>query len=155
MRLTERRILLTAALVFGAFFVVAFTFRRLDVAQSTLSVVGGVLAYGFLAAAVLLAVRGWRARGQDVEAPIGAFLRAHPAVVRAVGRPVTVGAPEGQVPVGGGAGQANLSVRVSGPGGGARVDLAMARLGRRWEVLSGQLTSDGTRVPLERAAPER
>jgi hypothetical protein len=152
-RPTERRILLAAAVLFGAFFLVAFVFRRLGVDGSALSVVGGVLAYAFLAAAAVIVVRGWRTRGTDVEGPIRAFLHANPTVVRLVGRPVRVGPPEGEVPTGGGPGQANLSVPVSGPGGGARVDLVMARLGRRWEVLSGQLTHDGSRVPLE-GAPE-
>lgn len=151
----QRTLLLSAAVLFGVFFLVAFVFRRLDVDQGVLSIVGGVFAYGFLLAVGLVLYRSWRRRGEDVEGPIGALLRRHPTVIRMVGRPVRIGTPEGQVPSGAGAGQANLSVPVSGPGGGARVDLVMARLGRRWEVLSAALVQDGTRVPLEAAAPER
>jgi hypothetical protein len=93
-------------------------------------------------------------RRMDVQRPIAGFLADHPTVVGAVGHPVSVGSPAGQVPTGTGPGQANLSVPVSGPFGRAQVDLVMARLSRRWEVLSAALVRDGEREPLAGRAPE-
>ena len=151
---TQRVLLLTAAALFGAFFIVAFVFRRLDVSQETLSIVGGVFAYAFIVAAAVILVRGWRRRGMDVERPITGFLADHPTVVDAVGHPVSVGSPAGQVPTGTGPGQANLSVPVSGPAGRAQVDRVMARLSRRWEVLSAALVRGGDRQPLAGRGPE-
>jgi hypothetical protein len=150
----QRTLLLTAAVLFGIFFVVAFVFRRLDVSQDTLSIVGGVLAYTFLVVAAVIGVRAWRRRGQDVERPIADFLADHPSLVERLGRPVAVGPPSGAVPSGTGPGQANLSVPVSGPAGGADVDLVMARLGRRWEVLSAALVRGGERFPLRGGVPD-
>ncbi|HMM49503.1 MAG TPA: cytochrome c oxidase assembly factor Coa1 family protein, partial [Miltoncostaeaceae bacterium] len=77
-----------------------------------------------------------------------AFVRSHPRVLALVGAPVTVGEPEGEVPTAGGPAQANLDVVVSGPAGIGRVDLVMARMGRRWEVLTAALTAEGERVLL-------
>jgi hypothetical protein len=53
-------ILLLGGIYFGVFAIVAFTFRRLDVSQETLSVVGGVLAYAFLMSVAVVAVLRWR-----------------------------------------------------------------------------------------------
>ena len=41
---TSRRVLIVGAVLFGAFAIVAFTFRRTGVSQETLSIVGGVFA---------------------------------------------------------------------------------------------------------------
>lgn len=150
----QRTIMLTAATLFGIFFVIAFVVRRTDASQDVVSIAGGVLAYVFLVAVALILLRGWRRRGQDVERPIGAFLADHPTVLEAVGRPVSVGTPRGQVPTGTGPGQANLTVPVSGPGGRADVDLVLARLERRWEILSAALVRDGSRLPLSGGVPE-
>jgi membrane protein implicated in regulation of membrane protease activity len=145
---TQRTILLTGALVLGVFFLVAFGFRRAGVSQGTLSIVGGILAYLFLAAVVATLVIGWRRRGGDAASAAERFVGRHPAVVESVGRPLEVGRPEGEVPAGRGAAQANLMVPVSGPGGTGTVDLVMARLARQWEVLSATLLVDGDRVRL-------
>ena len=133
---TQRTILLTGGAVLGVFFLIAFGFRRAGVSQGTLSIVGGVLGYLFLAAVVAILVIGWRRRGGDA------------AAAESVGRPLEVGRPEGEVPSGRGAAQANLMVPVSGPGGTGTVDLVMARLARHWEVLSATLLVDGDRVRL-------
>jgi len=145
---TQRTILLTGALVLGLFFLVAFGFRRAGVSQGTLSIVGGIMAYLFLAAVVAILVIGWRRRGGDAASAAERFVGRHPAVVESVGRPLEVGRPEGEVPAGRGAAQANLMVPVSGPGGTGTVDLVMARLARQWEVLSATLLVDGDRVRL-------
>jgi hypothetical protein len=148
-RRTQRTLLLVGAVLFGAFAVVAFVFRRLDVSQEALSIVGGVLAYLFLAAVAVVVWRGWRRAGREPGGVAARYLSRHPAVAAAVGTPVLVGPPEGDVPTGGAsAAQANLQVPVSGPEGDARVYLVMARIAREWEVLSGTLVSDGQRVPL-------
>ena len=144
----QRAIMLTAAAIFGAFGVTAFIFRRMDVSQETLSIVGGVAAYLFLAAVVVIMLRAWRVRGTDPREEAVAFVRRHPLVVAAVGVPPSVGEPEGDIPEGDGAAQANLDVVVSGPDGLARVDLVMARMGRRWEVVSATLVSEGESVSL-------
>jgi hypothetical protein len=145
---TQRTILLAGAGLFGVFLLVAFGFRRAGVSQATLSIVGGVLAYLFLATVVAILVIGWRRRGGDAARAAERFVVRHPAVVESVGRPLEVGRPEGQVPSGRGAAQANLVVPVSGPAGTGRVDLVMARLARHWEVLSATLLVDGDRVRL-------
>jgi hypothetical protein len=147
-RRTQRTVLLTGAVLFGIFFVVAFAFRRAGVSQSTLSIVGGVFAYAFLVAVVAILVIGWRRRGRDASATAERFVVRHPAVVESLGRPLEAGSPEGEVPSGRAAAQANLMVPVSGPGGTGKVDLVMARIGREWEVLSATLVVDGDRVRL-------
>jgi hypothetical protein len=58
------------------------------------------------------------------------------------------------VPSGTGPAQANLDLVVSGPDGIARVDLVMARMGRRWEVLTATLVSEGERVSLREGPGE-
>lgn len=145
---TYRRLMLAAAWIFGAFLVVAAVFRAQDLSQHTLSIVAGGFAYGFLAVAVVILWLGWRARGTDAAAAASRFVAAHPAVLSAVGRPVQVGRPEGEVPSGSGAAQANLVVPVSGPADSGQVDLVMARIARDWEVLSATLVVDGDRVRL-------
>ena len=145
---TQRRLMLTAAWIFGIFLVVAFVFRRLDESQETLGVVAGIAAYIFLAAAAFILWRGWRHGSQDAGATAKRFVAGHPGVASAVGEPVDVGEPEGEVPSGSGAAQANLAVPVSGPEDEGRVDLVMARIARHWEVLSATLLVDGDRVRL-------
>jgi hypothetical protein len=153
-RRTQRTILVTGAVILGVFLVIAFVFRRAGVSQGTLSIVGGVLAYAFLAAVVAILVIGWRRRGGNAAAAAARFVARHPAVVESVGRPVDVGRPEGEVPTGRGAAQSNLMVPVSGPGGTGRVDLVMARIARHWEVLSATLVVDGDRVRLAEGPAE-
>jgi hypothetical protein len=147
-RRTQRTILLTGAVLFGVFFLVAFAFRRAGVSQEALSIVGGVLAYLFLAVVVAVLVLARRRRGADAAAAGERFVARHPAVIEALGRPLEVGRPEGEVPAGRGAAQANLMVPVSGPGGTGTIDLVMARMARHWEVLSATLLVDGDRVRL-------
>ena len=74
--------------------------------------------------------------------------------VAAVGAPAEVGDPEGDVPAGSGAAQANLVVPVSGPADSGHVDLVMARIARDWEVLSATLVVDGDRVKLAEGLTE-
>jgi len=151
---TQRRLMLTAAWLFGIFLVVAFVFRRLDASQETLGVIAGIAAYLFLAAAVFILWRGWRKGGHDAGATARRFVAGHPGVAAAVGEPVEVGDPEGEVPSGSGAAQANLVVPVSGPQDEGRVDLVMARIARHWEVLSATLLVDGDRVRLAEGLSE-
>jgi hypothetical protein len=151
---TYRTLMLTAAWIFGAFLIVAAVFRSSDGSQRTLGVIAGIFAYVFLAAAAVVLVRGWRRRGQDATRAATRFVAAHPAVLSAVGEPVEVGHPEGQVPSGSGAAQANLAVPVSGPQDSGQVDLVMARIARDWEVLSATLVVDGDRVSLAEGLAE-
>ena len=64
------------------------------------------------------------------------FVGRHPAVVESVGRPLQVGRPEGEVPSGRGAAQANLMVPVSGPEGSGMNDLRDGPHRAPLEVLS-------------------
>ena len=145
---TQRRLMLTAAWLFGVFLVIAFVFRRMDGSQETLSVIAGVTAYVFLVIAAVILYRGWRRHDRDAALAATRFVERHPAVPLAVGRPVEVGHPEGEIPTGKGPAQANLRVPVSGPVDEGHVDLVMARLSRNWEVLSATLVVDGDRVSL-------
>jgi hypothetical protein len=145
---TYRALMITAGWLFGLFLVVAFVFRRTGGSQETLSVIAGVTAWVFLVAAAVILVRGWRGRGGDALGAAARYVGSHPAVARAVGEPVAVGEPEGEVPRGEGPAQVNLVVPVSGPADAGQVDLVMARLAREWEVLSATLVVDGDRVPL-------
>ena len=151
---TQRRLMLTAAWLFGIFLVIAFVFRRLDASQETLGAIAGIAAYVFLAAAIFILWRGWRLGNQDAGAAARRFVSGHPGVAAAVGDPVEVGEPEGEVPSGSGAAQANLVVPVSGMQDEGRVDLVMARIGRHWEVLSATLLVDGDRVRLAEGLSE-
>jgi hypothetical protein len=45
-----RGLMLFAAVLVGAFGILAFTFRRIDVSQDTLFLIGGLFGYAFLAA---------------------------------------------------------------------------------------------------------
>jgi hypothetical protein len=103
---------------------------------------------------VVIMVRAWRVKGTDAAAEAVEFVRRHPRVAAAVGTPPTIGDPEGEVPTGSGPAQANLDLVVSGPDGIARVDLVMARMGRRWEVLTATLVSEGERVSLREGQGE-
>jgi hypothetical protein len=151
---TQRTLLLAAAWMFGLFFVVAAVFRGLDASQDTLAVVAGVFAYAFIAVAAVILFRGWRRRGRDAAGTATRFVEGHPAVSAAVGSPAEVGDPEGEVPAGTGAAQANLVVPVSGPADSGHVDLVMARIARDWEVLSATLVVDGDRVKLAEGLTE-
>lgn len=151
---TSRKVLIVGAVLFGAFAIVAFTFRRTGVSQETLSIVGGVFAYVFLAAVAWIVVASWRRRGRDAAGAAERFVARHPAVLEWVGHPVDVGRPEGEVPSGSGPAQANLMVPIGGPDGVGRVDLVMARLSRQWEVLSATLVVDGDRVRLAEGPAE-
>ena len=144
---TQRRLLVIGALAFGAFAIVAFVVRRVGGSQETLSIIGGVVAYGFLIAAVVTLIRGWRNRGAGDRDQIGAWLRDHPAVVSALGAPIIVGKPGGDA-LGPGHGQANVIVPLSGPTGRGVASLSLARLGREWEILGGTLEVRGERMPL-------
>ncbi len=145
---TYRTLMITAAWLFGIFLVVAFVFRRVDGSQETLSVIAGVTAWVFLAAAAVIILRAWMTRGGDAPGVAARYVGDHPAVARAVGTPVQVGAPEHDGGPADGAAQLNLMVPVSGPADSGHVDVVMARLAREWEVLSATLVVDGDRVPL-------
>jgi Cytochrome oxidase complex assembly protein 1 len=145
---TQRRLMLTAAWLFGAFLVAAFVFRRMDISEDTDAVLAGITAYVFLVAAAFILFVGWRRRGRDAAMAATRFVERHPSVPQAVGRPASVGDPEGDVPSGKGPAQANLVVPVSGPVDEGQVDLVMARMSRSWEVLSATLVVDGDRVSL-------
>ncbi len=144
----QRTLMLTAAWLFGIFLVVAFIFRRVDASQHTLSIIAGITAYVYLVAAAVIIFRAWRRRSRDAAMAATRFVSGHPAVPLAVGRPVAVGHPEGEIPSGKGPAQANLVVPVSGPADDGQVDLVMARMSRDWEVLSATLVVDGDRVSL-------
>ncbi|MEQ8834557.1 MAG: cytochrome c oxidase assembly factor Coa1 family protein [Miltoncostaeaceae bacterium] len=150
----QRQIMLTAAVIFGAFGITALVFNQTGVSRQTLSLVGGAAAYLFLAAVVVIMLRAWRVKGRDPVDEAIAFVRRHPRVAATVGHPANVGHPEGEIPGGSGDAQANLDVVVSGPDGLARVDLVMVRMGRRWEVLSATLTSEGECVSLREGPVE-
>jgi hypothetical protein len=151
----QRTLVLVAGVLFGSFAVVAFVFRRQHISDETLSIVGGVMAYVFLALVAVVLWRSWRRARHQPAAAAKRYVSRHPAVAEVVGSPVHVGPPEGDAPADGApAAQANLEVPVSGPEGEARVDLVMARIAREWEVLSGTLVADGERVPLAAGPPE-
>lgn len=144
---TQRRLLVIGGLAFATFAILAFVVRRMGGSQETLSVVGGAIAYGFLIAAVVVLIRGWRNRGVGDRDSIAAWLCDHPVVVGALGSPVVVGRPGGDG-LGPGHGQANVMVPLSGPTGRGVAELSLARLGREWEILGGTLEVRGERMPL-------
>ena len=77
-RRTQRTIVLIGAVLFGVFFLVAFGFRRAGISQEALSIVGGVLAYAFLAAVVAILVLARRRRGGDAAVAAERFVGATP-----------------------------------------------------------------------------
>ena len=120
--------MLTAAWLFGIFLVIAFVFRRLDASQETL---GGRRPASRPTCSWPRPCSSSGAAGAGAAATPGAtakrFVGAPPGVIAAVGEPVEVGEPEGEIPTGSGAAQANLAVPVYGPDDEGRVDLVMAR----------------------------
>ena len=55
-----RPVLLLGGVYFGVFAIVAFVMQRLDASQTSLSIVGGVMAYAYLLTIVVIAVVRWR-----------------------------------------------------------------------------------------------
>lgn len=144
---TQRRLLVLAAIAFGAFGIVAFVVRRLGASEATVSILAGAMAYGLLIAAVVVLVRGYRRRGVASPEVLSAWLREHPGIVSALGSPIVVGRVSGDA-LGPGHGQANVSVPLTGPVGRGVAHLSLARLGREWEVLGGVLEVRGERMTL-------
>jgi hypothetical protein len=143
-------LLLTAAVMFAGFEIVAFTFRRTDVAEDRLSLIGGVMAYVFLAFAAVVVGHALLSRRRiQAERLITGYLQSHPVVLDALGRPVRAEPPTEAL--GAKAGQANLDVPVTGPLGAGTAHLVLARLGGAWEVLSAHLVVDGERLALSEA----
>ena len=100
---TQRRLMLTAAWLFGIFLVVAFVFRRLDISEETDAIVAGVTAYVFLLAAAVILYRGWRQRDRDAGDGRDA-VRGAPPLRAPGGRPAGErGPPRGRDPDGQGA----------------------------------------------------
>ena len=81
-------------------------------------------------------------------------MRRHPAVAARSASRSRSGSPRGTSPPGAAPAQANLDGPGVRAGRNARVDLVMARLGRRWEVLSATLLVDGDRVRLAEGPTE-
>lgn len=149
---TQKRLLIVGAFAFGTFAIATFVVQRWGASQETLSIVGGVIAYGFLVVAGVILVRGWRNRSAGDKTAIAAFLADHPAVTDAVGSPVTLGRAGGDV-LSRSEGQATITVSVTGPAGSGIAELVMARLGRDWEILGGTLEAHGEEISLTRGVP--
>jgi len=141
-----RLVVLTGAVVFAAFLLVAVVLGQAGVGQQRLSLIGGLLAYGYIAFAAAVAVRAWRARPSRAQRAVHRYLSEHPAVVTWFGTPLRLDMPNQPDP--GGPGQANVTVGVAGPLGEASAEVVLARLNRDWEVLRAVLVMDGERVPL-------
>lgn len=143
-----RSIPLLGGVMFGVFFVIAFTLRRLDVSTDATTVVAGIFAYAFLAAVALILVMAWRAReGTAARRVAERFLIENAQVRRATGTPERV-VVEHPGRLGGDAGQLTLPARVVGPLAEAQAQVIAARLGSAWEVLGGELEANGVRARL-------
>lgn len=149
-----RLLMIGGGVMFAAFFVVAFCVRQLDMgSEHLLSVLGGVLAWVFIAYAAVIGTVAWRRRAGAAERAVRSYLAVHPGVMSWLGTPVHVDMPDGapaNPP-----GQQNVVVAVTGPLGEAHAHLVLARLGRSWEVLQGDLEMDGRRVRLTEAPASR
>ena len=73
-----RPVVVVGAVYFSIFAVIAVVFRQLDVADSTLSVVGGVMAYAFIVSVLVLAYREWRRSRREGEGGAEADGRSSP-----------------------------------------------------------------------------
>ena len=62
-------ILVLGGIYFAAFAIVGVTFRRFDVSDDTLSIVGGVMAYVFLMTIAVVAVVRWRRSRRTTPTP--------------------------------------------------------------------------------------
>ncbi len=142
-----RRVALGGAVLVGIAAIAWVVVRQTGGSRDDEYLVFGVLAYAFIGYAAIVTFQAWRRRGDATGGGVEGYLARHPQVVEAVGEPVEVGMPPGST--GRGHGQANVVAEVAGPRGEARVELALARLGREWEVLNGALLVEGRRVPLE------
>lgn len=60
-----KSILVFGVIYFTAFAIVGISFRRFDVSDETLSIVGGVMAYAFLMSVAVLAFVRWRRGRRD------------------------------------------------------------------------------------------
>ncbi len=149
-----RPVLIGGAVTLGAFAIVALVIRRSGGSDETLSIAGGVLAYSFLAFALVVGARALRRRNRGARDAIERFLADHPRVIEEVGEPVRVEVPSAVARGLRRPGQANVGAELSGPRGNARAELVMARLGRDWEVLTAALEVDGRRVALAGAPGE-
>lgn len=143
----QRQIMLSAAVMFGVFGIAAFIFRRAGVYDDAVPVMAGIAAWTFLVLVVIVVLRD-RLIGTDPRKEYHHFLSHHPDVIQRVGLPMRFRDDQGDVARGAGPAQLNLDVAVEGPDGSAQAELSMARLGRRWEVLSAALVAADQRVVL-------
>jgi hypothetical protein len=115
-----------------------------------------VLFVAFVASVALIVFSA--VKSTDVYKDALARVKAHPAVIEALGSPVTEGfLVSGNTNVNGAAGEANLSIPVSGPKGKGTIYLAATKSLGRWNYsgLVLEITNTHHRINLlERPAPE-
>jgi hypothetical protein len=147
---TPQRLLIAGgATMLGVFAVIAFIFRRADGSQDTLSLIGGLMAYAFIAFAIVILVMGWRRRGElAARETAQRYLRDHDAVGRAVGRPVRVHLHQGGRVRPAETGQVNVAADVAGPLGSAEATVVLAKVAEHWEPVGGELVAEQRTVRL-------
>ncbi len=90
-----------------------------------------VLFVGFIAAVALIAFSAMKST--DVYKDALARAKAHPAVIEALGSPITEGfLVSGNTNVNGASGEANLSIPISGPKGKGTIYVAASKSLGRW-----------------------
>jgi hypothetical protein len=144
----SRALVLGGAAMLGVFGIVAFVLQRADAGDDALSVVGGVLAYGFIAFAALVGYLAWkgtpRRRAHQVAER---FLADSEVVGRVVGKPVDVRLrPSRTREIDG----SHLEIvgEVGGQLAQADVSATVAPEGDTWRVVDGRVAADDRTLPL-------
>lgn len=119
------------AVVFGLFFITAFTLRRMGVSDDVTVRVAGTMAWVFLAFTVVVLVTERRRARERARRAVAGYLRRDAGVIARVGTPVDVVVPNDATPPPDG--EWGVPATVSGPLGSVDVTTHMRRRGNGWE----------------------
>jgi hypothetical protein len=140
---------IAAAIVFGAYLVVAITVQARGGSQNSLAGFAGAAAWVVLAVALVAYLNAWRRRPNAAERLVVRFVSENRVVADWLGQPVKVELPER---IGKGASndaiQMPVIARVTGPLGSGDAHLTLARVSGAWEVLHAELDRSGKVVSL-------
>ncbi|MDH3227109.1 MAG: hypothetical protein OEM67_08490 [Thermoleophilia bacterium] len=138
-----RALVLGGATMLALFGVVAFIFRRVDVANDQLSVVGGFFAYGFIAFAALVGLLAWRGKDvRDAHTVADRFLADHATVGRTIGKPVDVRLRPARTARSANGARLTIPAEVGGPLAEGTAEAIVEREGEQWRVVGGDLEVD-------------
>ena len=132
----------------GVFGIVAFVLQRADAGEDALSVVGGVLAYGFIAFAALVGYLAWKGASRRRAHQVAErFLAESEVVGRVVGTPVDVRLRPSRTRTLDGS-RLEIVGEVGGQLGQADASATVEPKGDSWRVVDGRVAAEDGTLPL-------